>query len=178
MQVDNKYINKITHEPSLELQRGVRGSSDRDGSWRLLVFICVCDTPPVHGMESKRAEVVRMETSAALLDAVVLSISLCFFFFHPCVSALRGLGSIRSRTGTGSVMYEEQQKQVTNARIAWVLPQRFWITAPSVVALLLLHRCSCGSNVIPEKRSCKLIFHGILFAYVKGGCDGTAKLKL
>ena len=95
MQVDNKYINKITHahlcnrahvaavnNEHIELRtlEGVDRSSDRDGSWRLLVFICVCDSPPVHCMESKRAEVVRMETSPALLDATVLSNSLCFFF--------------------------------------------------------------------------------------------------
>ena len=82
--VNNEHIELRTLE-------GVDRSSDRDGSWRLLVFICVCDSPPVHCMESKRAEVVRMETSPALLDATVLSNSLCFFF--PCVSALRSLGS-------------------------------------------------------------------------------------
>jgi len=32
----------------------------------------------------------------------------------------------------------EEQKQVANARVAWFLPQRFWITALSVVALLSL----------------------------------------
>jgi len=52
----------------------------------------------------------------------------------------------------------EEQKQVANARVAWFLPQRFWITALSVVALLSL----CH----PEKRSCKLILLGILFAYI------------
>ena len=68
----------------------------------------------------------------------------------------------------------EEQKQVANARVAWFLPQRFWITALSVVALLSL----CH----PEKRSCKLILLGILFAYIKGECTDSqvkrTKLKI